>query len=241
MKRRLLYLPLAIVIFLGHSVLGQMSAFETDWTEKKLGRVIIKAHKATQQKKWPLAIKYGERALEGSHALDQHKQARYINQLKNLNTYYNNAGRLNEVAERVKLAFYLSRENLGAIHETTMISRTLYYKLLIANKDYKNAIPLVMENIKISKKNNKADYKQLYYLKQLFSLYGLTGQLEKQEKFLLQYLKLNQYLYGEDDEDNAKTRNILAKNYCRQNKVGKFEKLITAHKLKYFCNYTRNP
>ncbi len=211
------------------------AADETDWSEKKLGKAIIHAEKAAARKNWSRAIIYGEKALRASSVLDQKTDARYINMLKNLNRYYDKAGRLQEVAARVRAAYFLSREHLGPGHETTMINRRLYYKLLIARKAYEKAIPLVLENIDIIKKNDGPEYKLHHYLTQLFSLYGLTEQLAAQETSLLELLELNEKLFGKNDESSSEIRIILAKNYCRQNKIDEFVKINKKYNLQYTC------
>lgn len=235
MRKRRRYLPLLLLVFLGHLLSGPLCAASTDWTERKLGKVIIKADKAARKKQWSRAIKYGERMLQGTRALDQQSDARYINLLKNLNRYYDRAQRLNDVANRVKEAYILSRQHLGSTHETTMMSRTLYYKFLMSNRDYKGAINLVLENISILGKSEEDDYRLLHYLKQLYSLYGITNQLEPEETTLLRYLEKSRELFGENGEDNAKVIWILAQNYCRQKKILDFNRLKEIHNLKYVC------
>lgn len=238
MKRRLYYLPFLLLIYLTCLVNANETPRATDginWSEKKLGKIILKADKAAMRKKWNRAIRYGEKMLSGSRALDRKNDPRYINLLKNLNVYYDKAGRIQEIPKRIEEAYLSSRKYLGAGHKTTRESRSLYYKLIILNKAYQSAIPLVLENISILGESREDKHQLYQYLKQLYSLYGLTGQLEKEEKTLLEFLALNRYLYGLDDEDNSKIILNLAKNYCLQKKIDKFEKLARAHNLHYFC------
>lgn len=117
------------------------------------------------------------------------------------------------------------------------MSRHIYYKFLTSNKNYVQAITLVLENISVLESGKKDDYKLLHYLKQLYSLYGLTGQLEKEELTLLRLLNASIKLLGRNDEDNIKIILDLAKNYCLQKKLEKFTKLVTTHHLRYFCKY----
>jgi len=173
--------------------------------------------------------------LRGTQALDQESDARYINQLKNLNRYYDSAGRLNDVASRVIKAYKLSMAHLGAKHGTTNMSRHLYYKLLLSNKNYVEAIPLILESIANLGKRKNDSFKHIRYLDQLASLYGITKQLEKEEETLLLLLKMNKKAFDINNEDNTDIIITLAENYCRRNKIKEFEKLITSHHLKYFC------
>lgn len=231
MKKGLLFLSFLLLMFL----ITPVNASQKDWTEKKLGKVIVKADKAAQQKKWSRAIKYGEQMLEGSDVLNHHSDPRYINLLRNLNRYYDKANRLEEVGSRVIEAYRLSIEHLGQTHETTMTSRNLYYKLLIKRRDYQTAIGLVEENMFIYERRAQEGYRIHYYLTQLFSLYGITGQFEKEEKALLRLLEINRLLFGKEDQDNAEIIMNLAKNYCRQKKQIKFNQFVKLHDLKYIC------
>jgi len=230
-KRGLIFLPFLLLIILNHTV----TAGETGWTEKKLGKVILKAEKAARQKQWPRAIRYGELILEGVQTLNQKSDPRYINQLRNLNKFYDNANRLDDIAARVEEAYGLSQKHMGPAHETTIRSRILYYKLLISRKEYLAAIPLVLENISILGETKDENVKRLHYLKQLYSLYRMTGQLEKEEKTLLQFLDIDKRVFGSADEDNIKIILNLANNYCRQKKIDPFNQLMATHKLKYKC------
>jgi len=221
-----------MLVFLNQSVV----ASETEWTEKKLGKVSLRAAHAADKSRWGLAIKYGEQMLKGVQTLDTPGDARYLNFLKNLNRYYDKAGRLEEVAPRIKKAYNLSRKHLGPAHNTTKMSRTLYYKLHISHQNYKDAIPLVLENISVLGKGAGGDYNHHQYLKQLYSLYAMTGQLVKEEETLLEFLELDKRLYGSSDKDNIKIIQNLANNYCRQKKFKEFNDLINQHQLHFTCN-----
>lgn len=232
MNIRWICLPFLMLAFLNHTIF----ASETEWTEKKLGKISLATAKAADKNRWSRAIKYGEQMLKASEALDKPNNARYLAFLKNLNRYYDKAGRLNEVPSRVIKAYSLSKKYLGVAHPTTKMSRTLLYKLHISNQDYKAAIPLVLENITILKQKPEADYNQHQYLKQLYSLYAMTGQLDLEEKTLLKFLELDKRLYSSSDHDNIKIIQNLANNYCLQGKFKKFNELISQHRLHYICS-----
>jgi tetratricopeptide (TPR) repeat protein len=226
---------LVLSSLLALSLWTSSSANQTDWTEKKIGKVILSASKAAQHKRWGRAIKYGEQAVSASQSLDKENSPRYINLLKNLNNYYDKSGRLKSIPDQIKKTYLLSSENLGPEHPTTMTSRTLYYKLLIALKQYDGAIPLVLENIVIHKKYPDKSHKILLFLSQLYSLYAVTGQFEKEEETLISLLELNTQLFGSEDESNVRFIRDLANNYCRQKKFDKFNQLMKTHNLKYVC------
>ena len=235
MRRKLYRPPFLLLMVLCHIFIGHAVADETHWTEKQLGKVIIKADKAAGQKKWPRAIKYGEQMLRGSDALDQQSDARYINLLKNLNRYYDKSNRLKEIKPRIKKAYLLSQKHLGPAHETTKTSRLLYYKILISQKKYPAAITLVQQSILILKKNREDKFNLLHYLKQLYSLYGRTEQYAKEEATLLKLLKLNKQLLGEDLKENITIILSLARTYCLQKKNQEFDDLMRKYKLDYEC------
>ncbi|PCI34244.1 MAG: hypothetical protein COB54_00145 [Alphaproteobacteria bacterium] len=231
MKRICLFIPFLLLVFL----INPVAADETGWTEKKLGKVILKAGKAARHKKWSRAIKYGEQVLLGCKILGQHSNIRYINQLSHLNQYYDKANRLKEVPSRVKEAYNLSGKHLGPAHDTTIVSRQLYYKLLLTGREYHQASLLVLESISILGESEEDKFQLHGYLKSLYSLYGLTGQLEQEENTLLHFIQLHKQLVGNDDNDITGVIVILAKNYCRQKKLDKFNHLINFHGLKYSC------
>ena len=235
MKQNVFFFSSLLIMFFLHCVSDPVFADQLAWTEKKLGRVILKADKAARQKKWSQAIKYGEQVLLGVQALNKHSDARYINQLKNLNKYYDFAKKLLEVEPRVKEAYILSRENLGPAHKTTIVSRTLLYKILISSKKYEDVIPLVLEDISILGQSEAENYRHLHYLKQLYSLYGMTGQLKKEEKILLEFLEFDKRVFDSSVQDNILIILNLASNYCRQRKSEEFHELMKTYSLKYKC------
>lgn len=238
-KRRLLHLSFfpafLLVLLLVLSVASPHYTSAADWSERKLGKIILKADKAARKKKWTRAIKYGERMLEGSAALDKKSDARYINQLKTLNGFYDKAGRLKDIGPRAQTAYLLASKHLGLAHSTTVASRLLYYKILISQKNYPDAIPLVEENISILKEGKAEDFRRLHYLEQLYSLYGITGQLEKEQGILLRLLALNEKLFDNDAEYTRKIILNLSKTYCYQNKMVEFNQLMKTYGLKYKC------
>lgn len=235
MKRKRHHITFLFLVFLCSMISGSISAEQTDWTEEKLGKVALKADKASMRKNWPQAIKNGERMLEGATALYPENDLGYISRLKTLNRYYDKAGRLQEVSVRIIKAYRLSKKNMGPKHHSSRISRLLYYKLMVAEKNYNGAIPLVQEYISLLGVNESENFKKLHYFTQLYSLYGLTGRLAKQEDILLKFITLSNQLLGPDDKNTAKAHKLLAINYCRQGKHNKFIALQIKHNLHYTC------
>lgn len=137
----------------------------------------------------------------------------------------------------MKEAYLLSKEHLRPNHDASKISRLLYYKLLVAEKKYKYAIDLVLENISLLAPYNDNDnsFRKLHYLGQLFSLYGLTEQRALEEKTLVEMLSLNKRLMGDSLSDNIDIIMHLGKSYCLQNKIKDYINLMNQHALKYIC------
>ena len=205
------------------------------WTEKELGKVIVRAEKAATKKRWQRAIKYGTRAVEGSLALDHKEAPRYINLLKNLNVYYDKTGKLADIPEQVESTYNQSFKVLGNDHPTTLKSRTLLFKLLLIQKRFSAAIPLVLEDIAINEKDPKGQYKILVYLSQLYSLYALTGQFEREGETLERLLALNIRLFGDKDASHLPIIKDLSNNYCRRKQQEKFTQLVEKYDLKFQC------
>ncbi|WP_339860435.1 hypothetical protein [Paremcibacter congregatus] len=233
MHFRVLYL-LALLLFIST---GPVSAGENVWTEKKLGQIILKADRAAQHNKWSRAIRYGEQMLTASRILDTENNYRYISLLKNLNRYYDKAGRITEAADRIKTGYMLSKRHLGLSHPTSLTSRNLYYKLLISLENYADAIPLIQENITVSQAEPPDPFRVLFYTEQLALLYSLTHRYEEEEATLIRLLDLNKKILGDKTSEDHKIILSLAQNYCRQKKLNDFKELITTHQLKFYCKW----
>ncbi|PHZ84743.1 hypothetical protein CRD36_10685 [Paremcibacter congregatus] len=206
-----------------------------EWTEEEIGKVAVKADKAATKKHWEKAIRYGERMLKGSEALYGQDSPYYTSRLKTLIRYYDKAGHLDQIPEKVEKAYIQSKKYFDPKHDTATISRLVYYKLLITQKKFSKAIPLVYENMAILKNTEDDDFRKLHYLGQLNGLYGITGQFVLQEKILLEQLDLNKRLIGLTTKDNIKIIMNLAKNYCRRKLDAEFDTLVQTYGLKYKC------
>ncbi|MBL4837085.1 MAG: hypothetical protein JKY34_05860 [Kordiimonadaceae bacterium] len=235
MKTGRLLLVFLLLAGFGLSISTQGQARQTSWTEEKLGKYAVKAERAATKKRWSRAIKCGEKMLVGSLALYPKKDIEYIRRLKTLNRYYDKAGKLDQIPERVKEAYLLSKEQLAPLHDSSKTSRLLYYKLLIAQKSYREAIHIVQENIALVGPSEDEQFRLYHYLKQLYSLYGLTGQLPQEEQTLLTFLALDKRLVGSPAEEQIQIIILLAQNYCLQKKLGKFRELSNSYGLQYRC------
>ena len=225
-----LLLGLVLACFFG---LAQVDG--ADWTDAKLDKTIAKMHQAADKKKWSRAILHGQEMLKGFAALDAHDSDRYAHQLKNLCTYYDKEGRLKDIADLVRLAYDQAKLHLSPDHNTTMVSRNLLYKLFVSEAKYRDALPLAQENVALSGSGRDGDFRRLYYVRQLFSLYGLMADFAAQEPVLEQYLELNSQLFGRHDNETKRILDLLATNYCRQGKVDKFQGVVVTYDLKLTC------
>ena len=243
MKRRSRYISCLILLCFALLHIAGVQAEQINWTEEKLGKLSVKADRAAMRKKWRLAIKYGEKMLEGSAALYEINDPNYIYRLKNLNRYYDKAGRLTEVAGRVKLAYELANKHLPPNHSAATTCRVLYYKLLIAQKNFHEAIPVIHLNMSTVTKSKDDQFRKLYYFRQLYALYGLTAQFKKEEQALLDYIHLHEGIIGklqtdghlEGDEDDELILRRLVQNYCRRNMPDKIKELAQKYNLTYIC------
>lgn len=236
MRKCLLYLSCLTLFWGSMSQLHPVQAEQNNWTEEKVGKFAIKADKAAMRRKWRLAIKYGEEMLKGSTALYAPGDPTYIYRLKNLNKYYDKAGRLSEVADRVKLAYELSKTHIEPSQNIAITCRALYYKLLLSQKKYEEAIPVIHLNISSLTNTKEAQFRKLHYFEQLYALYALTGQFEKEENSLLSYIELHLKIIGELDKDNETILKRLAQNYCRRKLTEQFEQLTVKYNLNYICS-----
>lgn len=244
MKIRPLYLSCLLLLSIVTTQINWAQADQGNWTEEKVGKLSVKADRAAMRKKWRLAIKYGEEMLKGSAALYDVNDPTYITRLKNLNRYYDKAGRLTEVAGRVKLAYELAKAHLEPSHSVATTSRVLYYKLLLTQKKYQEAIPVVYLNMSTLTKSKDDQFRKLHYFRQLYALYGLTGQFEKEEEYILNYIHLHEELIGElktdgdleEDKDDELILKRLVQNYCRRELTDKIKALTQKYDLKYICN-----
>ncbi len=205
------------------------------WTIKKIEKAENRASRAADKKKWVLAIRHGEKALEGLRARGEQNTPRYIQTLLKVTGFYSQSGRLGEIEARVEQAYNQARALLGPAHVLTREARAFYYARLVVRKDYASAIRLVQDAMAVLGTTMDEDYRRHRYLKHLYSLYGLTGELALEEDALKRFLALDARLYGNAVEDNGEIIQNLANNYCRQGKLAEFESLRAQHGLAFVC------
>lgn len=226
------YIPI-LFFLLGAITLpsGALSA-KTVWTEKEFGKLGNIAEKLARRDRWEEAIEVGEEMVQASLFLDNTKAERYVGSLTELLSYYNKAEKLSLVADLVKETYELSKIHRGIDHYSTQRNRTFFYKVLIAEQNYHAAIPLVLENVQLYSQNSQETFRLYHYYKQLYSLYGLTGQYEQEERAINKVIEMRFDLVGDNDPEQIYS---LAQNLCRQDKFEAFKELALEHSLKYSC------
>ena len=211
------------------------SAEPSDWSKKKISQITIEADKAERTKNWALAIELGEQLLQANRARYGKENARCLASLIRLNGFYHRANRLTEVAGRLEQAYLLSKKRLGINDKQTTKTRFLFYKFLVADKQYDKAILLVEENLNNIKPSIKQNDRQRRYLNQLRFLYGIKGDYEKEALILQQVILLGTGQSGYDYRDHKKAVLDLARNYCRRKLLREFTDFVKEQKLYYFC------
>lgn len=201
-------------------------AFEgKTWSAGKIEKVRKRATIAADKKKWSLAIRYNEQVLAALRSRAMQDSAPYIQALILGADYYAQAGRVMEADARAAEAYARAEANLPGAHEITRAARAAHYRQLVARQDYSAALALVEEAVAALGVTVDDDYRRHRYLKHLYSLYGLTGQLAREEETIEAFLRLDRQLYGNTAIDHAKVLQNLANSYCLQGKLQEFENL----------------
>ncbi len=125
--------------------------------------------------------------------------------------------------------------HLGPEHYISEVSRLLYYKLLVADKNYGPATLVVKENIALLGDSEDDRFRRLDYLKQLFSLYGLSGRKAEEAQAIEDYLALEAELEIPPLEESLPVIISLAKNYCERKMYREFQSVMQRFELEYVC------
>jgi hypothetical protein len=201
-------------------------AFEgKTWSISKIEKVRKRATIAADKKKWSLAIRYNEQVLTALKSRAMQDSALYIQALIQGADYYAQAGRVAEADAHAAEAYDRAEASLGGAHEITRAARASHYRQLVAKQDYSAALVLVEEAVAALGTTVDDDYRRHRYLKHLYSLYGLTGQLAREAETLEVFVRLDRQLYGNTALDQAKVLQNLANSYCLQGKLEEFESL----------------
>lgn len=195
------------------------------------------ADQAVRRQNWSVAIIHAEKLVEANQVLFGLNSKNYIASLVRLNRYHSRAKRLHDIPEPLERTYKLSKKQLGVSHDLTVISRFLFYKFLVSDKQYERAILLVKENLSCLGSGKEKEERLRRYLNQLRFLYALTDKFEEEERVLLQLIQMDSeaedYAYGDHKQMIAD----LARNYCRRKMLFKFSDLVKERNLYYFCEH----
>jgi len=205
------------------------------WSERKFDRTILSIDKDITRKRWNSAIKRSQKALPQCIALYSAESPTCILVLKNINQSYEKIRTFNPQGEQIETAYRLSSDILGPTHATTNSARDYYYKYLIFNELYAEAIPLLMEIIRLEKSRDNDEYQLMERYKQLYALEGLTENWAAEEAALIMVIRLAQEVLGKDSEDFAAGVEALAYNYCVQKKYYEYFQLIKEQQIEIPC------
>lgn len=206
------------------------------WSAKKLQKSILSMDKELRRKRWENLIKRGQQALPHCIARYTERDQRCITILRNINMGFERTRRFNDDPSQIEKAYTLAKSELGPKHFTTVMSRELYYKYLLVEERYVDAVPVVLEIIEVEESIENDQFEILERVMQLYALYGLSEQFEQEEQALLRLLELTEKLIGKESEDYNAAALALAENYCVQKKYHEFFSLVKKEKLEFHCS-----
>lgn len=205
------------------------------WSERKFDKTILSIDKDIRRKRWEKAIEHSQKALPQCRALYSEQATSCILILKNINQSYEKTRAFNPDKTQIEGAYRLSSEILGPVHSTTNSARDYYYKYLIFNERYAEAIPLLMEIIGLEKSRTNDAYQLMERYKQLYALEGLTENWPAEEAALTEVMSLAERVLGRDSEDFRAAVKELAYNYCTQKKYYEYFELIREQQQEIAC------
>ena len=225
-----------ILLTLGFTAQGYAAEGDTKrWSERKFDKTVLKIDKDIRRKRWEKAIERSQEALPQCHALYSEQATSCILILKNINQSYEKIHAFNPDKTQIESAYRLSSRVLGPTHSTTNSARDYYYKFLIFNERYADAIPLLMEIIELEKSRSNDAYQLMERYKQLYALEGLTENWPAEEAALNKVMSLAQQVLGRDSEDFRAAVEALAYNYCIQKKYYEYFELIREQQQEIAC------
>lgn len=205
------------------------------WSERKFDKTILSIDKDIRRKRWKKAIERSQKALPQCRALYSEQATSCILILKKINQSYEKTRAFNPDKTQIEGAYRLSSEILGPVHSTTKSARDYYYKYLIFNERYAEAIPLLMEIMGLEKSRTNDAYQLMERYKQLYALEGLTENWPAEEAALTEVMSLAERVLGRDSEDFRAAVKALAYNYCTQKKYYEYFELIREQQQEIAC------
>jgi tetratricopeptide (TPR) repeat protein len=205
------------------------------WDEARLNKAIQKYQRAGDKKQWELAIKYGEKALKGCLALYSESDYRCIIIRKNNSVHYLKLDRHVDRPTEVQMAYEVARAAKGTDHYLTRSTREVYYMLLLRQKKFREAIPILEESLKTALVLRFDPFKTLDIRLQLYGLYHIVKDTKKEQAELESLLPMAQKLLGENGEDAKAISEALGRSYCDHNQYDQWTDLKASHGIEGHC------
>ena len=208
---------------------------EKVWSERKFDKTILSIEKDIRRKRWNRVIDRSQDALYQCLSIHSESSPSCILILKNINQSYEKIYTFNPDDQQIVRAYRLASETLGYAHPTTRSARDYFYKYLIFNEKYIEAIPLLMEIIDLEKSGTNDAFQLMERYNQLYALEGLTENWPAEEAALIRVVQLAQQVLGEDSEEFSAAVEALAYNYCAQKKYYEYFELIKQQQQEIAC------
>lgn len=219
------------------SVLGfhLISALTQSDSKAKVESLLKKSVQAFNSGQWTKSIISGELALKACRTHFSENNPLCINIMRNNALAYQQAGVILENAEKIERAYRVALSQLGPMHYTTIKTREIFYRLVIAKQRYSETIPLVIAFIHHERTNNNDTHKILDWFIELDDLYKKTNQPQYKEPTLESIVSLTEKIYGIENNSFKPFVNALAECYCTQKKYAKFSALKDKYSLEINC------
>lgn len=215
---------------------GQSTAsVAATWSDKRIAATAHKAEQAAQKRQWKKATTLYFKAVSGCHSRYSPEYPYCLSIMRDASQSAFKADRHLKYAEAIAEAYHAAQNEWGSAHYTTRELRMVHYRVLLRQKDFEHAIPVVQAMLDTIA-STTADRFDVFDLQlQLYGLYHLTGQRE-QEKLLLQQLApITANLLGEDSEDYYEVLTALAIMHCEDKNYYDFFTLVRQHQLDLRC------
>jgi hypothetical protein len=210
-----------------------------DWTMAKLDNYQKKMEKAANAKALGRAIRYGEQALEGCRELRGDKDELCITLATKNATYYYQKDLHPRHAEEIEAAYRLALAEQGPDHHNTNSLRDIYYHVLLRQKHFQQAIPVLRKMLQVEGERANEPSQTMRLTLQLYGLYYLTEQVAEAEAVLETLLPLVAQALGKQEDYNA-VAVALAEAYCARKNHHQFFTFVREHGLDMRCEAKNN-
>ncbi|NIB43445.1 hypothetical protein HBA55_27800 [Pseudomaricurvus alkylphenolicus] len=229
--------PICLVAMLIYGL--STSTMADNSQDKKLHRLSLKMEKAAQKGRWQRVISLGQSAQMTCEALRSKRDPGCISiRVRQAIAYYRSGNAAEHIAD-IAQTYHLSQSVLGIDHFSTERTRDIYHQMLMDGEQYEAVIPLVIEYIEVERSKNNDQFKILDRLIQLYALYHVTAQYDREESVLNQMLELSEKLLGAEDKYSIRIAIRLAVKYCSEKRYHDFFDFAERRKLDLTCPSSR--